>query len=79
MRVVVETKLTPAMTIYDSTVQATGKGGVMKFLDPVVAVTDDNGNVLYQSGEFYESLFPYVAAGAGIAAGIILYLIFREK
>lgn len=78
MRVVFETKLTPAVTIYDSSAQGEAGGSfgktAMSFLDPVVAVTDDDGTVLYQSGDFYESWFPYVAAGLGLVA---LYVIVR--
>jgi hypothetical protein len=75
MKVFVETKITPIMTVYDSSAPAT-QGGIGKAirsaLSPVVAVTDDDGNVLYQSGDFYPSLFPYVAIGVALLLILVI-------
>ncbi len=80
MKVLVQTKLTPAITIYDSSARDDPNGSAIKkaatkFLDPVVAVTDDRGNVLYKSGDFYQSYFPVIAGAVLIG---VAYIILRR-
>ena len=76
MKILTQTKLTPVMTIYDSTAPDTGAGSVVKdFLQPVISVQTDDGNVIYATGDFYESYFPIVA---GVVGAVILGLIIRR-
>jgi hypothetical protein len=65
------------MTVYDSESAKDPKGGagnaIYNYLDPIVAVTDDAGTVLYKSGEFQS--VNYLAFGAVLLAA---YLILRR-
>ena len=81
MRVLIQTRLplthSPVMTVYDSESASDPKGGAGKaiynYLNPIVAVTDDAGTVLYKSGEFKP--VNYFAFGAVLLAA---YLIIRR-
>jgi hypothetical protein len=54
------------MTVYDSESAKDPKGGagkaIYRFMDPVVAVTADDGTVLYKSGEFKPTNYLAIAA-----------------
>ena len=75
MKVLIQTTVTPVMTAYDSESPKAPKGqsgmgkALYKFLQPVVAVTDNEGNVLYRSGEFQP---PYIFYGLLILAGLLI-------
>lgn len=75
MKVIFQTKITPEMTVYDSSAPSGIGKTIMNLLDPVFAVQDDSGNTIYQSGEFYESYFPYIAA---LAIAGVAYMVFRR-
>ncbi len=80
MKVLVQTKITPRLTVYDSKAPKSPTGNAIKdaalrFFDPVIAVTDDRGNVLYQTGDFYESRFPLIAGGIALVG--LLFILRR--
>lgn len=71
MKVVLQTRFTPILTVYDSDAPPStiSKKIALQVLKPVVAVTDGNDNVYYKTGDFYPSAFRYVAISALIALG----------
>jgi len=79
MKVMIQTIFTPPLNVYDtnSPNQEPSDGGIgrllLKFLNPVVAVTDDNGNALYQTNSFYTPIGMYGLMGAGLLIGYFFY------
>jgi hypothetical protein len=80
MKVLIQTKLplthSPVMTVYDSDgPKSEGGAGkaIYNYLNPIVAVTADDGTVLYKSGDFKP--VNYLAFGAVLLAA---YLIIRR-
>ena len=78
MKVTVQTRLSPPVTVYDGSEESSGAGKAIKdFLSPVITVTDDQGNMIYQMGESYESSwFPLI--GIGVAGFLVAILIIRR-
>lgn len=80
MKVLVQTRLTPILTIYDTEAQSAGGGSlsynaVRTVLKPVIAVTTDDGSVLYKTENFYPSYYSYLPyIGIAIAA----YFVYRR-
>ncbi len=69
MKVLVQTSLTPVLTVYDSSAPSSGGIDFKKILKPVVQVADDNGNVIYSNGDFYT---PWLFYGLIILAGAFI-------
>jgi hypothetical protein len=79
MKVYVQTTLTPRMKVYDSESGAASEdtglmGPLRRFLNPVLAVTDNSNNVVYKQGDFYPPTGFYIMSGLlaiGLGYGII--------
>ncbi len=69
MKVLVQTSFTPVLTLYDSSAPSSGGLNVKKLLNPVVQVADDNGNVIYSSGDFYT---PWLFYGVVFVVGALI-------
>ena len=88
MKVITQTTLTPRMIIYDSSKPSTPADKADKaimtslksFLNPVILVTDDEGNTLYKQGEFYTPwVFYTVITLASLAGGYLLFSFVGSK
>ena len=83
MKVVMQTRITPVMTVYDSETPESGPSGnsssvqsLLDLLKPVIQLQDDQGQPILKTGEFYPSLFPLIVLFAVLVVG---YLIFRRS
>jgi len=64
MKIYAQTAFSPVMNVYDSKAPKTDSnlGPVLKALvRPVVKVTDDDGTVIYKTGEFYTPWLMYAS------------------
>ena len=76
MKVYLETRLTPEITVYDTENKPAGSGiDWKKLFSPAVTITDDMGNVLFNYGTRSDNLFPLVAIGCVLALIGAIYLI----
>ena len=82
MKVLVQTRISPIMTVYDSQQPEPSNPGkssalrtLRRFLKPVIQLQDDSGSPILATGDFYPSLFPLLVLFAVILIG---YLIFRR-
>ena len=83
MKVVLQTRITPIITVYDSQQPDTAPSdstfssrSLLRLLRPVVQLQDDQDRTLLKTGDFYPSLFPLIVLLAVVMVG---YLIFRRS